>query len=390
MYTSIIRCLFGIVCSASLANVVLADGYETIAPTAIIIDGQTGSVLFEKNARTPIAPASMTKIMTLYMVFERIQSGALSLDDEFSVSDDAWRRGGFRSGSSTMCLKPNERVRVEDLIRGVIVLSGNDAAITLAENIGGSEANFAKTMTQRAHELGLSSVHFVNSTGWPAPGHEVSAYDLAKLSQMTIEKFPKLYAYYGQKEFTWCKAAPSNRFNRNPLLALFPGADGLKTGHTKEAGYGLVGAAVRDGKRRIVVVSGLKSKRDRVRVSERLMRASFGEFDVKKIVQANVPIGKMDVYLGKDKTVNVGVASPVFAGLFKPDLHKIRVELHYDGPIAAPITKGQKLGVVVILRPGQPDIRRDVLALTDVAQKSFFARSIVGLVRLIQGTSKEK
>ncbi|VAV88476.1 D-alanyl-D-alanine carboxypeptidase [hydrothermal vent metagenome] len=366
-----------------------AQGFDTIAPVAIIMDAETGTVLYEKGAREPIPPASMTKIMTLYMVFERLQSGALSLDDKFTISDDAWRRGGFRSGSSTMCLRPNERVRVEDLIRGVVVLSGNDAAIALAENIGGSEAMFAKTMTNRAHELGLNSVNFVNATGWPADGHEISAYDLAKLAKMTVDNFPDYYTYYAQKEYDWCKVAPSNRFNRNPLLALFAGADGLKTGHTTKAGYGLVASAVRDGQRRIIVLSGLKSKRDRVRLSERIMRAAFSEFEVKSLFDPARAVGKVKIHLGKQKQVAVHTKQPVSIGIFKPDASKISAKIIYSGAVPAPITLGQNIATLRISVPGQADRDVELLASETVARQGFFKRALSGLVLLIQGPPGE-
>jgi D-alanyl-D-alanine carboxypeptidase (penicillin-binding protein 5/6) len=376
-------------CCFWLPQTALAQEFETPAPTAIILDGETGLVLFEKNAREPIPPASMTKIMTLYMVFERLASNSLSLDDEFTVSDEAWRRGGFRSGSSTMCLKPKERVRVEDLIRGVIVLSGNDAAITLAENISGSEEAFARAMTARAHELGLNSVNFLNATGWPAEGHEISAYDLAELSRMTIEKFPEYYKYYQEREYDWCKASPSNRFNRNPLLAVFDGADGLKTGHTKAAGYGLVGSAVRKDQRRIIVLSGMSSKRERVQQAERVMRAAFGEFEVKTLYQPQEVVGDVKVYLGKAKTVSVQVENIVLLGVFKPQQDKVRAHIVYEGPVAAPIAVGQKLAVLVVSSPGQPDMEIDLIASQSVARVGFFSRVGAGLVQMIQGKGSE-
>lgn len=365
------------------------QGFQTKAPAAVILDGETGTVLFEKNARQPIPPASMTKIMTLYMVFERLSSGALSLDDLFTVSDDAWRRGGFRSGSSTMCLRPNQRVRVEDLIKGLVVLSGNDAAITLAENISGSEPAFAKAMTIRAHELGLSSVNFVNANGWPAESHVISVLDLARLSQMIINKFPEYYKYFAQREYDWCKAAPSNRYNRNPLLALFEGADGLKTGHTKAAGYGLAASAKRGADRRIIVLTAMTSNRQRSRESERVMRAAFREFSVQTLFAEQQPIGEVSVYLGKQKSVAVRTKQPVMIGLFKPNSRKVNAQIVYNGPVSAPIIAGQKLAVLRISVPGQPDIEADLVAVTSVSQKGFLSRVLTGLVQFIQGTDGE-
>ncbi|MBL4596041.1 MAG: D-alanyl-D-alanine carboxypeptidase [Robiginitomaculum sp.] len=379
------RILLTCICLCFFSFSAKAQGYETPASVAIILDGDSGTVLFEKNAREPIAPASMTKIMTLYMVFERLASGSLSLDDEFTVSEDAWNRGGFRSGSSTMCLRPNERVRVEDLIRGVVVLSGNDAAITIAENISGSEALFAKAMTARAHELGLTSANFVNSTGWPAENHVISAFDLAQIAKLTIQKFPEFYKYYAEREYDWCTAAPSNRYNRNPLLSLFDGADGLKTGYTSEAGYSLIAAAERDGERRIVVVSGLGTQRERSRQAERVMRAAFGEFTVKTLFEAPKDVGRINVYLGQQKTVAVRPAQPLTIGLFKQTMSQVRAQIIYEGAVSAPVSVGQKMAILRISAPGQVDIEVDLLATEAVPRKGFLSRAVTGLVLMIQG-----
>ncbi len=368
-----------------LPTAALAVEFETAAANAVIIDYKTGLVLYGKAADEPVPPASMTKIMTLYMVFERIKSGALSLDDEFVVSADAWKRGGFSSGSSTMCLRPKERVRVEDLIKGVIVLSGNDAAITLAENIAGSEASFARQMTERAHELGLNSVTFHNATGWPDPGHEISVHDLAALSRLIIKDFPEDYVYFAQREFDWCKAAPSNRYNRNPLLGVFAGADGLKTGHTKEAGYGLAASAVRGDERRIVVFTGMTSSRGRANEGERLMRAGFNEFGVQSLYGAGAVVGQAKVRLGQVQTVDLVTASAVDVPFYKPARRKMKAVMVYDGPLQAPLKKGANVGRLDIESGGKVVASYPLLAGADVAQKGLFGRAMEGLVNLIRG-----
>ncbi|MDQ7019631.1 MAG: D-alanyl-D-alanine carboxypeptidase family protein [Robiginitomaculum sp.] len=383
------RALISIFILLGLAPMTLAAEFETPATHAVILDYDTGLVLFGHDADTPIPPASMTKIMTLYMVFERLKSGALSLDDEFTVSADAWRRGGFSSGSSTMCLRPKERVRVEDLIRGVIVLSGNDAAITLAENIAGSEAAFARQMTERAHELGLNTVQFHNATGWPDPGHEISVHDLAKLTRMIIRDFPEDYAYFSEREFDWCKAAPSNRYNRNPLLGVVPGADGLKTGHTKESGFGLAGSAVRDGKRRIIVFTGMKSSRGRASEGERLMRAAFGEFDIKTLYEKGAVVGEAKVALGKALTVPVITDQQINVAYFRPNRRSITTAFVYDGPVQAPVQKGDPIGKLVVEEKGEVKASYPLLAGASVEKKGLFGQAIAGLVGLIRGAGTE-
>ncbi|MBT7511641.1 MAG: D-alanyl-D-alanine carboxypeptidase, partial [Rhodospirillaceae bacterium] len=223
-----------------------AQAIETIAKSAIIIEVATGETLMAKDADAPMAPASMSKLMTLYMLFERLKDGSLSLDDTFRVSDNAWRKGGAKSGSSTMFLSPRKRVKVEDLIRGIIVQSGNDACIVVAEGLSGSEAGFAVEMTERAREIGLASSTFRNATGWPDPEHRMTPRDLATLGQRLIEKFPEYYRFFKETEFTY---GGIRQMNRNPLLYKEMGADGLKTGHTQESGFGLTASAIRNGRR---------------------------------------------------------------------------------------------------------------------------------------------
>ncbi len=372
-----------------LAPVIHAAEFETPATHAVIMDYDTGLMLYGKDADTPIPPASMTKIMTLYMVFERIKNGALKLDDEFTVSADAWRRGGFSSGSSTMCLRPKERVRVEDLIRGVIVLSGNDAAITLAENIAGSEAAFARQMTERAHALGLKSVQFHNATGWPDPGHVISVHDLARLSRILIRDFPEDYSYFGEREFDWCKVAPSNRYNRNPLLGVFEGADGLKTGHTKEAGYGLAASAKRDGQRRIVVFAGMKTSHGRASEAERLMRAAFGEFAVKTLYGKGAQVGAAKVYLGKAEQVPLVTHEAIKIPLYRPARSAMKTVLVYDGPVRAPVRKGDALGQLLVEKDGTQIASFPLYAGAAVEKKGLFGQALAGLVGLIRSAGRE-
>ena len=250
-----LRALFAFVALIFLAGWAAAQEapLETKAKQAILMDAQTGSVFFEKDADAQVEPASMSKLMTMIMVFEAIKAGKLSLDQEFLITEDAWRRGGAVSGGSTMYAEINSRVKLSDLIQGVIVQSANDACIAIAEGMAGSEVAFAEQMTRRARELGLANAVFKNATGLPDPEHKMSVRELALLAQYIIKSFPEYYKYYGQAEFTWNKITQKNR---NPLLADYPGADGMKTGYTKDAGYGLVGSVMRDGRRLIMVIAG--------------------------------------------------------------------------------------------------------------------------------------
>ncbi len=383
------RVLLALLILIGTAPLVRAAEFETSATHAVILDYETGLVLFGKGADAPIQPASMTKIMTLYMVFERLRSGALTLDTEFIISADAWRRGGFSSGSSTMCLRPKERVRVEDLIRGVIVLSGNDAAIALAENIAGSEEAFARQMTERAHELGLTSVQFRNATGWPDEAHVISVHDLAELSRIIIRDFPQEYAYFAEREYDWCKAAPSNRYNRNPVLGVVPGADGLKTGHTEIAGYGLAAAVLRDGQRRIVVFSGMSSNRGRASEGERMIRAAFGEFEIKSLYTKDDVIGEAKVVLGKAVSVPLVTPEDINVALYRPNRRSITTAIVYEGPIAAPVQKGDQLAMLVVEEKGVVKASYPLLAGASVEKKGLFGLAIEGLLRLIRGAGKE-
>ncbi|MDP6345602.1 MAG: D-alanyl-D-alanine carboxypeptidase family protein [Alphaproteobacteria bacterium] len=243
---------------------------ETPAKQAMLIDHATGTVLFAKNAEQPMPPSSMSKLMTLYLLFERLAGGGLTMEDEFPVSEKAWRMGG-----SKMFVEIGKRVKVGDLVRGIVVQSGNDACIVVAEGIGGDETSFASLMNEKARELGLLDSHFVNASGWPDPDHVMSARDLARLAGALIDKFPQYYDLFAEKSFTFNKIRQGNR---NPLLYKNIGADGLKTGHTRAAGYGLVASAVRKGRRLTLVVNGLTSVNQRSRESERLLTWGFREF----------------------------------------------------------------------------------------------------------------
>lgn len=361
-----------------------AQRFSTPASHAVIMDYATGIVLFDKNANVPTPPASMSKIMTALYVFEHVAAGAVSLDTVYTASEDAWRRGSFRTGSSTMCLDPGEEATVEELLRGIIVLSGNDAAITLAENLGGSEPEFAKLMEARGAELGLTGTSLANATGWPDPEQLMSMRDLAEVARITIRDHPELYAYYAEPEFGFCTEAPSNRFNRNPLLGMMEGADGLKTGHTTASGYGLVASREWNGVRRIVVFNGMESARDRAREAERLMRAAFDDFRVAPLFAAGDWVGAADVHLGDAKTVPLAIREEIVAGFHRLDARDITATVTFEGPLRAPVRAGDEVGVLTVRVPGQEPITTPVYTAADVSRLGWRDRALAAAAHIIR------
>ena len=357
-----------------------ASAYETEADHALILDNETGIVLFEKEAESPMIPASMTKIMTAYMVFERLSDGRLSVDDTFTVSERAWREGGWASGGSTMGLAIGEDVSVMDLLHGMIVQSGNDACIVLAEGISGTEEAFAIEMTSTAQELGLSTASFKNATGLLAEDHEISAYDLARLSDMVIQRFPEYYAIYNVRDFTW---SGIRQPNRNPLLSRFQGADGLKTGHLEASGYGLVGSAVVDGTRRTIVINGMESETARAQEAERIMRSAFREFSVATPYSAGDEIGAVSVWLGSDDTVGLVVDQDVQLGFENANRRDLKAEIVLPATISAPVTAGDVVGSLMITDGEIVLAEYPVSAAESVSRKGLVARAFEGLATLI-------
>ncbi len=345
--------------------------FDTRATAAYVIDHTTGTVLLSKQADLPLPPASMSKLMTLNMVFEALQDGRLRLDDKLPVSQAAMDYKG-----STMFLNTSDRVRVEDLLRGVIVLSGNDAAAVLAEALSpdGTEAGFARMMTERAKELGMTNSHFTNSNGWPQAGHRMSVHDLAILANRIITEFPTFYPLFSETEFLFDGRAPQNKNNRNPLLKLNIGADGLKTGHTVEAGYGLVGSAKQGDRRIIFVITGLPSVQARAEEAQRIVNWAFRQFVEKKVANEGKMIAQADVWMG-DET-RVGLVAPKDLLLLVPALSKdaLDANVSYQSPIEAPIEKGQKLAELVIKRKGLPDARLPLVADRDIPRGGFLPR----------------
>lgn len=355
----------------------VARGLETPAREAILMDHETGTVLFAKKPDEPMPPASMTKIMTAYMVFERLKDGRLSLDDTFRVSERAWRKGG-----SKMFVEVGNEVRVEDLLRGVIVQSGNDASIVLAEGIAGTVEAFAEMMNEKARELGLSNSHFENPNGWPHPDHRTSARDLAILSKRLIEDFPEYYHFFSELEFTWNEI---RQFNRNPLLRRKMGVDGLKTGHTQNAGYGLTASAERDGRRLILVVAGLDSAKQRAQEAARLLEWGFREFDNYVLFGAGETVEEAPVWLGAQPRVPLVIETPLELTLQRTTRDNLTVTVTYESPIPAPIREGRRLATLKVEGPEFESVERPLVAGTDVAQLGPIGRIVSSVEFLLFG-----
>ena len=348
-----------------------AYSFDTKARAAYLIDQTSGAVLLSKNSDLPLPPASMSKLMTLYMTFEFIKAGKLSLDEKLPVSKTAANYTG-----STMFLNPTDRVTVLDLIRGIIVLSGNDACAVLAEALSpdGTEAGFAKLMTQRAKQIGLENSTFKNSNGWPANGHLMSVRDLGILAQKLITDFPEYYPMFAEQTYKFDGRAPANTRNRNPLLGLGIGADGLKTGHTKEAGYGLVGSAEQDGRRIIFVLSGLNNLEDRAQEAETIVNWAFRQFTMEKFATDGSEIGKAKVWNGKSRDVSLVLENDLNVMIPVLSSSKPIFSIEYVGPIKAPIKKGDKIAELLIKSEDLPETRHSLLAGNSVSRGGFFVQ----------------
>ncbi len=353
-----------------------ASAFETSAEAAYVYDVTTGTVLLEKRADMPLPPASMSKLMTLNMLFEALRDGRLDMNTRFGVSSKARSMGG-----STMFLNERDRPTVEQLIQGIIVMSGNDACVVVAEGLAGSEASFARMMTDRARDLGMTQSTFTNASGWPDPDHRMSAMDLATLATRLITEFPEYYGYFSEKEFAFDNRAPQNRFNRNPLLGLGIGADGLKTGHTQEAGYGLVGSASQGERRIVFVITGLDNQRARAEEAERLVSWAFRQFVQKTVVEKGHRVATADVWLGDRSSVDLVTARDV--NLLVPALEQdgIEAEARFVSPLEAPIGAGEEVGTLFISMAGMPDSEAPLVASEAVPKGGFLPR-----MRLAAGT----
>jgi D-alanyl-D-alanine carboxypeptidase (penicillin-binding protein 5/6) len=352
------------------------DPLNTAAPYAYILDGDTGLPLYSKKGDEPMVPASMSKLMLYYMVFERIKAGRLAMTDEFTVSEHAWRTGGAGTDGSTMFLPIHSKVTVQDLLKGAVIVSGNDACIVLAEGLFGSEEAFARQATAKGKELGLTNSVFANSTGLEDPRHRMSAHDIAVLAFRLIKDFPEFYPMFSEPEFTFNK---TRQYNRNPLLRELDGADGVKTGHLSVSGYGLVGSAVREGKRRIIVLNGLTSETERKKEGPRVMRSAFLDFTSATLVKKGAQVAVADVWLGEQAQVPLLASEEYAIGLHLDAVEKIKGEVVYKGPLYAPVKEGEVVGELIVTAPGTQARRIPVTAGATVNQQSFFGKAMIGL-----------
>ena len=324
--------------------------FETTAPQAILIDAKSGIVFFEKNADELVQPASMSKLMTMTLVFEALKAGDLKLDQEFLISENAWRKGGSAGGGSTMFANVNTRIKLVDLMYGSMIQSANDACIAIAEGMAGSEEEFALRMTKRGKELGLQNAVFKNATGLPNPEHLMSVRDLTILARHIILDFPEYYKIYSEKEFTWNNITQKNR---NPLLLDYPGADGMKTGYIKDSGYGMVGSAVRDGRRLVLVIASLKSIKERKEEAQKLLDWGFRQFKTIDVYTAGDVVSKARVWGGSARWVDLVIKQDLRLALSAKEQEHIEVKLSYSGPLIAPVKAGDKIGTVRFLMDGK-------------------------------------
>jgi D-alanyl-D-alanine carboxypeptidase (penicillin-binding protein 5/6) len=357
--------------------------FDGDAPTAILMEGSSGSILFEKNADELRAPSSMMKLMTAEVVFNALAQGKVKLTDEYRISENAWRKGGAPSGGSTMFAAINSKVSVDDLLHGAIIQSGNDSCIALAEGMAGNERIFANEfMTKRARELGLTKSTFGNSNGLPDPANKMTVRELAKLARHIILTYPEQYKLFNEREFTWNKIRQQNR---NPLLNSLTGADGLKTGYTKEGGYGMVGSAVQNGTRLIVVINGLDDPDDRAQEAKKMLEWGFRNFEARPLFAENQQIGYAKVFGGESRSVKLTSPQAIKVMVPKNGSEKLIARIVYSGPVRAPILEGQAIGVVRVWRGANIAMEAPVYAAEAIGPGSTMRRAIDGASELVIG-----
>ncbi len=354
-----------------------ANPIKTLARQAIVIDETTGTVLFEKNADERMPTSSMSKVMTAYAVFDALKKGNIALNDTFLVSEKAWRKGG-----SKMFIEVGKHVKIEDLLRGVIIQSGNDATIALAEGLAGTEEAFAKGLTKKAKALGMNDSNFKNASGWPDPEHYSTARDLAKLASALIKNFPEYYKYFSEKTFTYNNIKQDNR---NPLLYRDIGADGVKTGHTEVGGYGLIGSGVHNGRRVTIVINGLQSEKDRAQESAKLLDWGLKGFELKKLFAANTVIEYADVALGKEDNVALITNEDVMMTVPILPSEDITARVEMQSPVIAPIRAGQEIGTLIIKVPDIKEHRIPVFAAQDVEKQGLISSVFAKAKYLLSG-----
>jgi len=359
-----------------------AQTFQTSAPTAILMDAGSHAVLYEKNADELSAPASMAKTMTAEVIFNELKNGRLSFDSTFTISENAWRKGGASSGGSSMFAQVHSTIRLEDLLRGLIVQSGNDAAIALAEGIAGTEENFARLMNERARAIGLTKSTFRNATGYGHPEQKATVRDLAKLAIHIIETYPDLYKLFGEREFTWNKIRQQNR---NPLLTMDIGADGLKTGNIDEAGYGLIGSAVQTGQRLVVVVNGLKNARERANESRKLLDWGFRAFETRELFAEGQVVGEAQVFGGSKRSLPLVSRKPVRVLVPRGDGERVTARIIYTGPLKAPIQKGTEVARLQVNRGEMQALEMPLYANEDIQEGTLSQRALDGLLEFGTG-----
>ena len=351
---------------------------DSIAETALVMDISTGEILLDKNSDKRTFPSSMTKIMTVLVAFEKIKNGTLSMDQEFLVSKKAWKMGG-----SKMFIEVDKKIKVSDLLLGIVVQSGNDASIALAEGISGSEDTFVIEMNNLGEKIGLNGSNFVNSSGWPDDNHYTTAKDLALIAKYTVENHPELYQMYALNEFTYNNIRQDNR---NPLLLTFDGADGFKTGYTEAAGYGIVGSAEKGGRRLIIVLNGLDSSRSRAQESLRLMDWGFNNFELVNFFNKNDLVFEANTWLGKEEKVNLITLKEIKVSIPKAQLSSANVDVLIEEPIQTPIKKGETIANLQISYADKK-ILFPLAAGEDVEQKGFFSRITSALYYIVLGSN---
>lgn len=380
-YRIVLAAMFGFV----MQNNVLAADIDTSAEFAYVTDFASGKVLMAKDPDSPMKPASMAKIMTVYVAFQRIADGSLSLDDTFLISEKAWRKGGSKT-----FVEVGKQVAVRDLLLGVVVQSGNDAAIAIAEGISGTEDGFAEEMNYVARQLGMKNTVFRNATGWPDPEQITTARDLNILATALVrdfpsQEFPELYPMFAEKNFTYNGIKQGNR---NPLVYGTQGADGLKTGHTEESGYGLVGSAARDGQRVVMVLNGMTSMKQRSSESRRLMDLMFREFRQYRFFDAGQTVDRAAIWLGDEKRVDLVLQEPLHLVLSRTDRRRMKMSVQWSDPVPAPVKAGQKIGTLTLDFPDRT-MSYDLTAASDVSELGMFDRIGEALKFLIFGAGPD-
>ena len=359
-----------------------AGGFQTSAGTAILLDYDSDSILYEKNSDQPVEPASLAKLMTLEYLFNEIKQGRVKLTDSFTISENAWRKGGAPSHGSTMFAAIHSKVDVSDLIQGIIVDSANDACIAVAEALAGNETSFGQMLTKRARDIGLQNSIFTNSTGLSDPGMHVTARDMAELARHIIQTYPDLYPMFSQRDFTWDNI---HQQNRNPLLGMGTGADGLKTGETKESGFSLVGSAVSDNQRLIVVVTGAKTDKERTDDAHKLLDNGFHDYKSRVLFAEGQTIGDAKVFGGERSYVPLLGPGLIRVMVPRDNSEPLRARIVYDGPIPAPIVKGQPIATLKVWRGDNLALEAPLQAADDVGKGSMTQRAMDGATELIIG-----